>query len=169
MNYGFRFYIINSIVIYILISYVIPLCLLHIYLEMFISLDSNSIITSLSYIIDLLLLMSQLQASWTCVRTYYECVYLYHYNQHFLSIEYLLHSASYVSLIVYLFIKCTACTTFIKKIGKVDKKTYLSDDHIIYIFIEPKMFKLNIDYINRYNYYTTISISVVVGNLRVLV
>ena len=74
---------------------------------------------------------------------YLYCIFFpYHYNQHFLSIEYLLHSASYVSLIVYFFVECTACTTFIKKIGKVVNNTYLSDDHIIYIFIEYYIVKI---------------------------
>ena len=71
-----------------------------------------------------------------------------------------LESASYVSLVIQY-----AYTIFINITGTFVTEKYLSPDHLrIYVFIELKMFKLNmeIDYINQCTYYTSMYISVVV-------
>ena len=135
-----------SIVIYIIILYVIPICRLHIYLEMFTSLDSNSIkympIIFISYVNIQSMEISVIQPN--LETNYLYCIFFpYHYNQHFLPIEYLLQSVSYVrSLIVYCFIKYPY-TTFINKIVI---KTYLSqpNDHRLYI-----LKKVQVKYRNR--------------------
>ena len=81
-------------------------------------------------------------------------------NRIFVTIKILSEIDCFVISIKYVY------TTFINITRKLVIVTYSSqpDDHTIYIFIEPKMFKLNmkINHINQYKYYTRIYISVIV-------